>query len=173
MLYWGPAKTIYDNWSKGSHSLLDRGAVRYKMAHYIGVQRYIKKKSRKKWTLKVARLKPVSPGSNTSQVWALTKSPLQKISLMFRIGCRRKLYKNKDFFIVFDEFYPWHTVSQKSRADLGVGRGGGGHPFSIDILYYFYIILRKMKSIYIAGKWVSDPPLKIYENDHQSCIRQG
>ena len=42
MLYWGPAKTIYDNWSKGSHSLLDRGAVRYKMAHYIGVQRYIK-----------------------------------------------------------------------------------------------------------------------------------
>ena len=41
MLYWGPAKTIYDNWSKGSHSLLDRGAVRYKMAHYIGVLRTV------------------------------------------------------------------------------------------------------------------------------------
>jgi len=48
MLYWGPAKTIYDNWSKGSHSLLNRGAFRYKMAHYIGVQRYIKKKIQKK-----------------------------------------------------------------------------------------------------------------------------
>ena len=69
MLYWCPAKTIYDNWSKGSHSLLDRGAVRYKMAHYIGVQRYTQKKiPEKKWTLKVARLKPVSPGGNTFQV---------------------------------------------------------------------------------------------------------
>ena len=36
MLYWCPAKTIYDNWSKGPHSLLDRGAVRYKMAHNSG-----------------------------------------------------------------------------------------------------------------------------------------
>ena len=169
MLYWGPAKTIYDNWSKGSHLLLDRGAVRYKMAHYIGVLQYIKKNP-EKWTLKVARLKPVSPGCNTSQVWALTKSPLQKISLMFRIGCRRKLYKKIDlFFMVFDEFYPRHTVSQTSRADLGVGRGGRGHPFFIDILYYFYRILRKIKSIYIAGKWASDPPLKIYENDHKAA----
>ena len=167
MLYWGPAKTIYDNWSKGSHSLLDRGAVRYKMAHYIGVQRNIKK-----WTLKVARLKPVSPGGNISQVWALTKSPLQRISLMFRIGSRRKLYKDKEYFIVFDELYPWRTVSQKSRPDLGVVQGGRGHPFLIDIWNYFYRILRKIKSIYIAGKWASDPPLKIYENEHQSCIRQ-
>ena len=47
MLYWCPAKTIYDNWSKGSHSLLDRGAVRCKMAHYIGVQRYIKNPEKK------------------------------------------------------------------------------------------------------------------------------
>jgi len=90
---------------------------------------------------------------------------------MFRIGCRRKLYKNKDFFIVFDEFCGSHTVSQKSRADLGVGRGGHGHPFFIEISNYFYRILRKMKSIYIAGKWASDPPLKIYENEHQSCFR--
>ena len=162
-----PAKTIYDNWSKGSHSLLDRGAVRYKMAHYIGVLRYIKKR-----TLKVARLKPVSPGDSTSQVSALTKSPLQKISLMFRIGCRRKPCKNKDFFIVFDKFYPWHTVSQESRADSVVGRGGHGHPFFIDILNYFYRILTKMKSIYIAGKWASVPAMKIYENKYQSCIRQ-
>ena len=36
MLYWCPAKTIYDNWSKGSHLLLDRGAVRYKMPHNSG-----------------------------------------------------------------------------------------------------------------------------------------
>ena len=43
MLYWGPDKTIYDNWRKGSHSLLDRGAIRYKMAHYIGVLWYTKK----------------------------------------------------------------------------------------------------------------------------------
>lgn len=98
MLNWCPAKTIYDNWSKGSHSLLDRGAVRCKMAHYIGVQRYIKNPE-KKWTLKVARLKPVSPGGNTSHVSALTKSPLQKISLMFMIGCRRKLYKKNRFFL--------------------------------------------------------------------------
>ena len=38
MLYWCPANTIYDNWSKGSPSLLDRGAVRYKMAHNSGAQ---------------------------------------------------------------------------------------------------------------------------------------
>ena len=29
-----------DNWSKKSHSLSHKGAVRYKTAHYIGVQRY-------------------------------------------------------------------------------------------------------------------------------------
>ena len=79
--------------------------------------------------------------------------------------------KIKVLFIVFDEFYPWHTVPQQSRVDLGVGRRVCGHPF-FEILNYFYRILRKMKSIYIAGKWASDPPLKIYENDHPSCIRQ-
>ena len=82
------------------------------------------------------------------------------------------LQKKQIFFIAFDEFYPWHTVSQQSRVDEGVGRRVRGHPFFFEILNYFYRILRKMKSIYIAGKWASDPPLKIYENDHQSCIRQ-
>ena len=82
------------------------------------------------------------------------------------------LQKKQIFFIVFDEFYPWHTVSQQSRVDLGVGRGVRGHAFFFEILNYFYKILRRMKSIYIAGKWASDPLLKIYENDHQSCIRQ-
>ena len=43
------------------------------------------------------------------------------------------------------------------RADLGVGRGGRAHPFFFEIKYYFYRILRKTKSIYIAGKWASVP----------------
>ena len=44
-------------------------------------------------------------------------------------GLDENFTKIKIFFIVFDEFYPWHTMSQNSRADLGVGRGGRGHPF--------------------------------------------
>ena len=36
-----------------------------------------------------------------------------------------------------------------------MGRGGYGHPFSFESLNYFYIILRKIKRIYIAGKWAS------------------
>ena len=43
MLNWGPSTNIHDNWSKESYSLLDRGAVRYKKAFYIAVQRYKKK----------------------------------------------------------------------------------------------------------------------------------
>ena len=43
MLNWGPSKNIYDNWSKESYSLLDRGAVRYKKAFYTAGQRYKKK----------------------------------------------------------------------------------------------------------------------------------
>ena len=43
MLNWGPSKNIYDNWSKESYSLLDRGAVRCKKAFYTAVQRYKKK----------------------------------------------------------------------------------------------------------------------------------
>ena len=39
--------------------------------------------------------------------------------------------------------------------DLGVGRGGYGHPFLFEILYYLHRILKKIKSIYIAGKWAS------------------
>lgn len=54
MLNWGPSKNIYDNWSKESYSLLDRGAVRYKKAFYTAVQRY--KKNSKEWTLKVVPL---------------------------------------------------------------------------------------------------------------------
>ena len=42
MLNWGPSKNIYDNWSKESYSLLDRGAVRYKKTFYTAVQRYKK-----------------------------------------------------------------------------------------------------------------------------------
>ena len=43
-----------DNWSKKSHSLSHKGAVRYKSAHYIGVQRYNKSPPRTEWSLKVA-----------------------------------------------------------------------------------------------------------------------
>lgn len=46
MLNWGPSKNIYDNWSKESYSLLDRGAVRYKKAFYTAVQRYKKNQQR-------------------------------------------------------------------------------------------------------------------------------
>ena len=45
-----------DNCSKKSHSLSHKRAVRYKTAHYIGVQRYNKSPPRTEWTLKVARL---------------------------------------------------------------------------------------------------------------------
>ena len=45
-----------DNYSKKSHSLSHKGAVRYKTTHYIGVQRYNKSPPRTEWTLKVARL---------------------------------------------------------------------------------------------------------------------
>ena len=44
-----------DNWSKKYHSLSHKRAVRYKTAHYIGVQRYNKSPPRTEWTLKVAR----------------------------------------------------------------------------------------------------------------------
>ena len=44
-----------DNWSKKSHSLSHKRAVRYKTAHYISVQRYNKSPPRTEWTLKVAR----------------------------------------------------------------------------------------------------------------------
>ena len=33
-----------------------------------------------------------------------------------------------------------------------MGRGGRGHLFFFEILYYFYRIFRKIKNIYIAGK---------------------
>ena len=46
----------YDNWSKKSHSLSHKGAVRYKTTHYIGVERYNKSPPITEWTLKVARL---------------------------------------------------------------------------------------------------------------------
>ena len=45
-----------DNWSKKSHSLSHKRAVRYKTTHYISVQRYNKSSPRTEWTLKVARL---------------------------------------------------------------------------------------------------------------------
>ena len=43
------------------------------------------------------------------------------------------------------------------KVDLGVGREGLGHPFFFEILCYFYRILRKVKSIYIAGKCLGHP----------------
>ena len=44
-----------------------------------------------------------------------------------------------------------------------MGRGGLSHPFFFEILYYFYRILRKIKSIYIAGQ-VSRPPLSEFSD---------
>ena len=38
-----------------------------------------------------------------------------------------------------------------------MGREGLGHPFFFEILCYFYRILRKVKSIYIAGKCLGHP----------------
>ena len=47
--------------------------------------------------------------------------------------------------------------------DLGVGREGLGHPFFFEILCYFYRILRKVKSIYIAGKCLGHPFLNFLD----------
>ena len=55
----------------------------------------------------------------------------------------------------FQSYFDFSSIT--SRADLGVGRRGRSHPFFSEILYYFYRILRKKKSIYIAGKWASIP----------------
>ena len=44
-----------------------------------------------------------------------------------------------------------------TRANLGVGRGGHGHPFFFEIMYYLHRILKKIRSIYIDGKWASVP----------------
>ena len=54
MLNWGPSKNIYDNWSKESYSLLDRGAVRYKKGLLYRCSTV--QKNRKEWTLKVVPL---------------------------------------------------------------------------------------------------------------------
>ena len=52
------------------------------------------------------------------------------------------------------------TLHGLLRADLGVERG---QPFSLKFCIIDYRILRKVKSIYVAGKWasgkVSRPPL--------------
>ena len=52
------------------------------------------------------------------------------------------------------------VIGTLSRADLGVERG---QPFSLKFCIIDYRILRKVKSIYVAGKWtsgkVSRPPL--------------
>ena len=42
------------------------------------------------------------------------------------------------------------------RGDLGVGRGGPGHPFLFEILNFLIEFPEKI-SIYIAGKWTSVP----------------
>ena len=42
------------------------------------------------------------------------------------------------------KFCCWHTW-----ADLGVGRGGHGHPFSFVILYYFYRIPAQKNKKYL------------------------
>ena len=46
---------------------------------------------------------------------------------------------------------------ERSWVDLGVGRGGRGHPFFLEIVFYFYRTLRKIKRISMAGKWASVP----------------
>ena len=110
MLNWGPSKNIYDNWSKESYSLLDRGAVRYKKAFYTAVQRYKKKTAKNglsRWFhlhrnfprqyLRCLNINYVDINKNITDVqdWMQTQT-LQK-----------------KFVSVFNEFYPWHTLSQK------------------------------------------------------------
>ena len=46
---------------------------------------------------------------------------------------------------------------QLPEADLGAGRGDHGYPFFFEILYYFYKILRKIKSVYLAGTYRGHP----------------
>ena len=54
-------------------------------------------------------------------------------------------------------FFNGRSLWERSRADLGVGRGGHGHLFFFEIVFYFYRILRELKSISMAGKWASVP----------------
>ena len=50
-------------------------------------------------------------------------------------------------------------VFWENRTDFGEGRRDRGHPFQCLNFYYFNTILRKIKSIYVAGWKVSRPPL--------------
>ena len=69
-----------------------------------------------------------------------------------RLSCRSSVLSERPAKVQHKKVVP--------RVDLGVGRtrGGRAHPFSFEILYYFYRILRKTTSIYVAGKWASVPP---------------
>lgn len=67
---------------------------------------------------------------------------------------------------------------EASRADLGVGRGGPGHPFFF--FYYSYRILRKKESIYKAGKCPGhlslnflDPSLGLIIKLPESCVLES
>ena len=59
---------------------------------------------------------------------------------------QRKKNRYEPIYWYFILYYMHFT-----RVDLGVGRRGPGHPFFFEILWYFYRILRKIKSIYTAG----------------------
>ena len=102
MLNWGPSKNIYDNWSKESYSLLDRGAVRYKKARCSTVQKKTAKNGLSRWFhlhrnfprqyLRCLNINYVDINKNITDVqdWMQTQT-LQK----------------KTFFVsVFNEFYP-------------------------------------------------------------------
>ena len=67
-------------------------------------------------------------------------------------------------------FFNSRSLWDRSRVDLGVGRGGRGHPFFLEIVFYFYRIIRKIKSGWQVGKCPGhaflnflDPPLKVKE----------
>ena len=57
-----------------------------------------------------------------------------------------------------------YSLSPNQGPDLGVVRGGRDRHFFFEILYYFYRILRKIKSVYKAGKCPSHPFLNFLDS---------
>ena len=56
-----------------------------------------------------------------------------------------------------------------SWADLGVGQGGRGRPFSIEILYYFYRISSQKPEKYLI--FLSRPLLSDISGSAPECFR--
>ena len=54
-------------------------------------------------------------------------------------------------------------VFWENRTDFGEGRRDRGHPFQCLNFYYFNTILRKIKSIYVAGKCPGHPFLNFLD----------